>query len=70
MNDVKFTMSVSVASMIIVRIGLAYYFGQYLGWGAIGTWVAMVCDWVVRISFFLGRYRSGAWQKYTLAALK
>ncbi len=70
MNDVKFTMCVSVGSMIIVRIGLAYYFGQYLGWGAIGTWIAMVCDWVVRISFFLGRYKSGAWQKYALSALK
>ena len=70
MNDVKYTMFVSVGSMIIVRIGFAYYLGLYLGWGAVGTWIAMVCDWVVRISFFLGRYRSGAWQKYALSALK
>lgn len=69
-NDVKFTMWVSILSMIIVRIGCAYFFGQYLVWGVIGTWLAMVCDWVVRISFFLPRYRSGAWQKYALSALK
>ncbi len=69
-NDVTYTMIVSIGSMVFVRIGLAYYMGLSLGMGALGTWIAMVCDWIVRIAFFVWRYRSGAWERHALAALK
>lgn len=63
-NDVKFPMVVSILSMIIFRLGLSYVIGVGMGWGAIGVWTAMVVDWIVRTSCFVGRYRSGKWQSY------
>ena len=63
-NDVKFPMVVSILSMIIFRLGLSYVIGVGMGWGAIGVWTAMVVDWIVRTSCFVGRYRSGKWQTY------
>lgn len=52
-NDVKFPMCVSIASMFIFRIGLSYVTGVAMGLGAIGVWIAMIIDWIVRISFLL-----------------
>ena len=63
-NDVKFPMVVSILSMIIFRLGLSYVIGVGMGWGAIGVWTAMVVDWIVRTSCFVGRYRSGKWQTF------
>jgi putative MATE family efflux protein len=60
-NDVTYTMMVSVLSMLIMRIGFSHVLGYGLGWGAIGVWLAMVMDWVLRISCFYWRYRSGNW---------
>jgi len=61
-NDVKFTLYVGVASMVIVRIGLSWVLCVMLEWGAVGVWTAMVADWVVRISFFVPRVISGKWK--------
>lgn len=61
-NDAKFTMIVSVFSMCVFRIGTSVVLGQWIGWGAIGVWIAMVMDWVFRIILFLWRYFSGKWQ--------
>lgn len=60
-NDVTYTMIVSVSSMLILRVGFSYVLGYYLGWGAIGVWIAMLLDWACRITCFYLRYRSGAW---------
>ena len=63
-NDVRFTMVVSILSMILLRVTASYVLGALLGWGAIGVWVAMVADWVARSVCFLLRYRSGKWMIY------
>ena len=63
-GDVKFTMLVSVGSMVLCRIVLSFVFGKYLGWGVIGVWVAMICDWLVRIAFFVRRLLSGKWENF------
>lgn len=60
--DVKFTMWVGVTSMLVVRIGVSWILCVFLGWGATGVWIAMVLDWIVRISFFLPRVLSGKWK--------
>ena len=60
--DVKFTMRVGIASMLLARIGLSWVLCVWLGWGATGVWIAMVMDWIVRISFFLPRVLSGKWK--------
>lgn len=61
-SDVKYTMVVSLASMALFRIVFSYILGVGLGWGAIGVWVAMVIDWVCRITFYVVRYRGGRWE--------
>ena len=65
-NDVRFTMVVSIFSMFTFRIGLSLVIGVHYGMGAVGVWIAMVCDWIFRITFFVGRYLSGRWKKLCL----
>ena len=61
-NDVRFTMVVSIASMMIWRLGFSYVLGIGFGMGAVGVWIAMVIDWVCRSAFFVGRFVSGKWK--------
>ena len=61
-NDVKFTMVVSILSMAIWRLGFSYLIGVKMGLGAVGVWIAMVVDWVCRVTCFVIRFRSGAWK--------
>ena len=63
-NDGIFTMLVSMGSMLVLRVGLARVLCVELEWGAIGTWTAMVCDWLCRSICFVVRYRSGKWKKH------
>lgn len=65
-NDARFTMSISIASMWICRIGLSYVFGQALGLGVAGVWLAMICDWFVRSAFFSLRFRGNRWTQRSL----
>lgn len=60
-NDVRFTMIVAIFSMWVFRIMFSYILGKWLGWGAIGVWIAMILDWVFRSSLFVHRYLSGKW---------
>ena len=62
-NDVKYTMVVSIFSMITFRIGFSYVFGVHMVWMAVGVWAAMVIDWVFRVLCFVGRYLAGTWRK-------
>lgn len=64
-----FTMCVSMATMWTIRVGMSYVFDatgilglmDAMDWprayGAEGTWIAMVMDWVVRLSLFIWCYR-------------
>lgn len=61
-NDVKFTLYVGVGSMVAFRVLGSWILCVRLGMGAIGVWIAMLVDWVCRISFFLPRMLSGKWQ--------
>ena len=54
-GDAKYTMFVSVSSMIVVRVFGSWLLGVYFGWGLIGIWTSMVIDWVVRGTFFAPR---------------
>lgn len=62
-NDVRFTMLVSIFSMFTFRIIFSIWLGIYMGYGAIGVWIAMILDWVFRITCFVLRYFSGHWKK-------
>ena len=67
-NDVRFTMVVSAASMLLWRVGFSWVLCVRLGYGAVGVWIAMVLDWICRTAFFLGRFLSGAWKRKKLVA--
>lgn len=62
-NDVKFAMFLSIFSMCMFRIVFSYILGVGLGLGALGVWIAMVMDWIFRVSFFVWRFVSGKWRK-------
>jgi Na+-driven multidrug efflux pump len=61
-NDVRFTMIVSICSMVIWRLGFSYIIGVRMGYGAIGVWIAMVVDWICRVTCFVWRFESGRWE--------
>ena len=62
-NDVKFTMIASVATMWIFRIAIGYLFGIVLGFGVIGVWAGLYGDWAARSLVFWLRLRRKKWMK-------
>ncbi|HBN55506.1 MAG TPA: MATE family efflux transporter, partial [Lachnospiraceae bacterium] len=63
-GDVKFTMVLSVASTLAVRLLLSWLLGIVFDMGVIGIAVAMVCDWVFRAVVFFRRQKSGKWKNF------
>ncbi len=63
-GDVRYTMWVGIASMLVFRLGCAFLFGVGLGWGIYGVWLAMGADWLGRSIAFLFRYHSGKWLRH------
>ena len=74
-GDSNFTMIVSMLSMWTIRVGMSYLFARtgicglvaLMDWpysyGAVGTWLSMVCDWIVRSTFFIIRFVHGKWKR-------
>ena len=65
-GDVRFTMSVSILSMLICRLAFSYLFVLVLHMDLVGVWLAMYCDWIVRSLCFAIRYYSGKWQRHRI----
>lgn len=65
-NDAKFTMTVSIFSMWVFRIGFGYLLGKFLGIGVLGVWIAMIIDWIFRSTMFLTRLFNGKWRNRQL----
>jgi putative MATE family efflux protein len=61
-GDVKYTMTVSVISMWVFRIGLGYIFAIVLKLGVLGVWMGMYSDWIVRGALFIKRLLDGKWR--------
>ena len=67
-SDVKYVMYCAVASMFIMRVGLAFLLttDKIPGLpklGAMGYWIGMCSDWVLRSVLFLSRLLSGRWKR-------
>ena len=60
-QDVRFTMIVSIFSMIAFRVFFSWVIGVQFGMGIIGVWIAMIFDWIFRGALFIWRIRSGRW---------
>ena len=65
-NDVRYTMVVSIFSMFTFRILLSLVLAIHFDMGAIGVFLAMVVDWVFRVTMFLIRYHGDKWQRVKL----
>lgn len=63
-GDVRFSMIVSMVSMLALRLGCSYLFVYVFGWSLTGIWSAMYCDWAARSAMFLLRFRSGKWLEH------
>lgn len=68
-GDVRFTMVVSICSMWICRIVLAYVLSLHFGLGLMGIWIAMTIDWLVRAIFFSSRVLRGKWRRFAYRTL-
>jgi putative MATE family efflux protein len=70
-GDVLFTMSISLVSMFVFRLGFSYLlapaalFGHpMLNMGLAGVWLAMCLDWIVRSLVFGVRFLRGKWKRF------
>ena len=67
-SDVKYVMFAAIASMFVMRVGLAFLLttDKIPGLpklGAMGYWIGMCSDWVLRSVLFFSRLLSGRWKK-------
>jgi putative MATE family efflux protein len=63
-GDVRFTMVISISSMFIFRISVAYVLGVIFHMGVIGIWIAMGIDWTFRAIVYIIRFKSGKWKNF------
>ena len=63
-GDTKAITLISLCSMFLVRIGVAWLLGTPLGLRTIGVWIAMGIDWIVRAILFTIRSRRGCWLQH------
>jgi Na+-driven multidrug efflux pump len=63
-GDVRFTMVISISSMFIFRISVAYVLGVIFHMGVIGIWIAMGIDWMFRAIVYIARYKGGKWKNF------
>ena len=61
-GDAKFTMQVSMFSMITCRIVGSWLLGVYFNMGIAGIWLAMILDWLLRSAFYIPRVFSHKWE--------
>lgn len=65
-GDAKFTMFVSISSMFIFRVALAYLLAYTTDFGVITVWLGMYADWVVRGIIYTIRFLRGKWKSIRL----
>lgn len=65
-GDTRFTLAVSSISMWTIRVGFGVLLGRYWGFGVVGIWMAMFIDWLVRVLFFIPRFRGHKWESMGL----
>lgn len=65
-NDVKYTMTVSIFSMLMFRVLFSYILGYRMKMGALGVWYAMIIDWIFRTILFVVRFRGEKWKSHVI----
>jgi Na+-driven multidrug efflux pump len=65
-GDAVYTSTVSLCSMWIVRVSLAYLFTRIWSWGVVGVVAAMTLEWGVRGLLFTLRFNKDKWYRHKL----
>ncbi|MFD1465191.1 MATE family efflux transporter [Lapidilactobacillus mulanensis] len=65
-GDAKFTTMVSLITMWGIRVGIGYLVGIVFGYGLPGIYFVWVCEWAVRGTIFLLRFRGKRWYVHRL----
>jgi len=60
-GDVRFSMIMSACVMWLCRVVIATVLMRFMGFGPMGVWIGMFCDWTVRAVIYIFRFRSGRW---------
>ena len=60
-GDSRFTMSVSILSMWVFRVGFCYLWVLQFNGGLLSIWVGMYLDWLFRSICFTARFVRGKW---------
>jgi putative MATE family efflux protein len=63
-GDSRFTSVTAMLSMWLFRVVLGYILGVSLHFGIVGVWLAMNCEWGVRGTVFLLRFRGKKWYRH------
>ncbi|MDF4587327.1 MATE family efflux transporter [Vibrio parahaemolyticus] len=66
-GDIKFPVEIGVLSMWGLGVVFSYIFGIHMGYGVIGTWMAISLDEWVRGVMMARRWRSKVWTKFKAA---
>lgn len=60
-GDGLYSTIVTLIVMWVVRVFGGYVLGVWCGMGALGIWIAMVLDWVVRVGIFVVHFKGDKW---------
>ena len=63
-GDVRFPMTVSVCTMWGCRVLIAVLLIRVFGFGPMGVWIGMFCDWAIRAFIFSSRFLSGKFTEH------
>lgn len=68
-GDARYSMTVSVLSLIFCRVICSWLLGIYWNMGILGIWLGMFVDWIIKAGCFIIRYFSGKWIIFNLFPL-
>lgn len=63
-GDARFPLAVSMTTMILCRIAMAYILSVTFGLGMLGTWYAMFLDWLAKAIIYIHHYVKGNWARH------
>jgi putative MATE family efflux protein len=63
-GDARFPVMAGITSMVVVLAGCSWFFGQQLGWGLTGLWIAYAADEWVRGLIMWARWKNLGWLKH------
>ncbi|GEL12980.1 hypothetical protein LCO01nite_05290 [Lapidilactobacillus concavus] len=58
---------VSLLTMWVIRVGIGYIVGIILGYGLPGIYLVWVCEWALRGTIFLIRFKGKRWYAHQLS---